>query len=73
MRRILLTIFPSSPRLPVVKHQELTAMKNAYELLYRKEEELARVREEIESLKVVAPLLAQERLKSLPFRPGNRN
>jgi len=43
-------------------------MKNAYEVLYRKEEELARVRQEIESLKVVAPLLAQEDLSFFP--PG---
>jgi len=41
-------------------------MKNAYEVLYRKEEELARVRQEIESLKVVAPLLAQEDLSFFP-------
>ena len=35
-------------------------MKNAYELLRQKEADLARVRHEIESLRVVAPLLSEE-------------
>jgi len=35
-------------------------MKDAYEVLYQKEADLARVHEEIESLKVVASLLAEE-------------
>ena len=36
-------------------------MKDAYELLHQKESELARVRKEIESLNIVAPLLADDR------------
>ena len=36
-------------------------MKDAYELLQQKEAELARVRKEIESLKIVAPLLSDGR------------
>ena len=35
-------------------------MKNAYEVLEQKETDLARVRHEIESLRVVAPLLSDE-------------
>jgi hypothetical protein len=35
-------------------------MKNAYEVLRQKEADLARVRQEIESLRVVAPLLSEE-------------
>lgn len=35
-------------------------MKNAYEVLYRKEADVARVRKEIESLKTIAPLLTDE-------------
>ncbi len=35
-------------------------MKNAYEVLQRKETDLARVRHEIESLKIVASLLSDE-------------
>ena len=38
-----------------------SAMKDAYELLQQKEAELARVRKEIESLKIVAPLLSDGR------------
>jgi hypothetical protein len=33
-------------------------MKNAYEVLYQKEADLARVRREVESLTIAAPLLA---------------
>jgi hypothetical protein len=35
-------------------------MKNAYEVLGQKETDLARVRREIESLRIVAPLLSDE-------------
>jgi hypothetical protein len=35
-------------------------MKNAYEVLQQKEADLARVRREIESLWIVAPLLSDE-------------
>jgi hypothetical protein len=35
-------------------------MKNAYEVLEQKETDLARVRHEIESLRIVAPLLSDE-------------
>ena len=35
-------------------------MKNAYEVLEQKEIDLARVRQEIESLRIVAPLLSDE-------------
>jgi len=35
-------------------------MKNAYEVLQQKETDLARVRHEIESLRIVAPLLSDE-------------
>jgi hypothetical protein len=35
-------------------------MKNAYEVLEQKETDLARVRREIESLRIVAPLLSDE-------------
>ena len=35
-------------------------MRNAYEVLQRKETDLARVRHEIESLKIVASLLSDE-------------
>jgi hypothetical protein len=35
-------------------------MKNAYEVLQQKEADLARVRHEIESLWIVAPLLSDE-------------
>lgn len=35
-------------------------MKNAYEVLRQKETDLARVRQEIESLWIVAPLLSDE-------------
>jgi hypothetical protein len=38
-------------------------MKSAYEVLEQKETDLARVRHEIESLRIVAPLLSDE----LPF------
>ncbi len=37
-------------------------MKDAYEVLYRKEADVARVRREIESLTMVAPLLAEDNL-----------
>jgi hypothetical protein len=39
-------------------------MKNANEVLQQKEAELARVRHEIESLKIVVPLLSDEDLSS---------
>jgi hypothetical protein len=35
-------------------------MKNAYEILRQKEADLARVRQQIECLRVVAPLLSEE-------------
>jgi hypothetical protein len=35
-------------------------MNNAYEVLYKKETDLARVRHEIESLRIVASLLSDE-------------
>jgi hypothetical protein len=37
-------------------------MRNAYEVLHQKETDLARVRREIESLRIVAPLLSDELL-----------
>lgn len=37
-------------------------MKDAYEVLYKKEAEVARVRREIESLNMVASLLADDQL-----------
>jgi hypothetical protein len=36
-------------------------MKDAYQVLYKKEADLARIRREIESLKVAASLLAEDR------------
>ena len=42
-------------------------MKDAYQVLYEKETDLTRVREEIESLKIVASLLDDE-----PSRDGSR-
>lgn len=42
-------------------------MKDAYEVLYQKEGDLARVRKEIESLAIVAQLLEHEQLDF--FRP----
>jgi hypothetical protein len=41
-------------------------MKDAYELLHQKESALARVRKEIESLNIVAPLLADDRAADDP-------
>ena len=41
-------------------------MKDAYELLQQKEAELARVRKEIESLNIVAPLLSDDRSSDDP-------
>jgi len=35
-------------------------MKNAYEVLQQKETDLARVRHEVESLRIVAPLLSDD-------------
>ena len=35
-------------------------MRDAYEVLHQKETDLARVRREIESLRIVAPLLSDE-------------
>jgi len=43
-------------------------MKNAYEVLYQREVDLARVRREIESLTIVASLLADD--ESSFFDPG---
>jgi len=43
-------------------------MKNAYEVLYQREADLARVRREIESLTIVASLLADD--ESSFFDPG---
>lgn len=42
-------------------------MKDAFEVLYQKEADLARLRQEIESLAIVAPLLADE------IAPGDPN
>jgi hypothetical protein len=39
-----------------------TAMKDAYEVLYQKEADLARVRQEVESLRIAASLLTDEAL-----------
>jgi len=44
-------------------------MKDAYELLYQKEADLVRVRQEIESLKIAASLLA-DNLSSDDQHPG---
>jgi hypothetical protein len=41
-------------------------MKDAYELLQQKQAELARVRKEIESLNIVAPLLSDDRSSDHP-------
>lgn len=41
-------------------------MKDAYELLQQKQAELARVRKEIESLNIVAPLLSDDRISDDP-------
>jgi hypothetical protein len=41
-------------------------MKDAYELLQQKEAELARVRKEIESLNIVAPLLSDDLISNDP-------
>ena len=46
-------------------------MKDAYELLRQKQAELARVRKEIESLNIVAPLLSDERISD-ESRPKSR-
>jgi hypothetical protein len=43
-------------------------MKNAYELLQQKETDLARVRHEIESLRIVASLLSDEASEELTRR-----
>ena len=43
-------------------------MRNAYEVLYQREADLARVRQEIESLTIVASLLAED--ESSSFDPG---
>jgi hypothetical protein len=43
-------------------------MKDAYEVLYKKEADLARVRQEIESLTIAAQLLADDNLSF--FDPG---
>jgi hypothetical protein len=44
-------------------------MKDAYEVLRRKEAELARIRHEITSLKIVAPLLSDDALSD-PSQKG---
>jgi hypothetical protein len=41
-------------------------MKDAYELLQQKQTELGRVRKEIESLNIVAPLLSDDRTSDDP-------
>ena len=41
-------------------------MKDAYELLHQKEADLARVRKEIESLKIVASLLTDDADRTTP-------
>jgi hypothetical protein len=46
-------------------------MKDAYEVLYQKEADLARVRQEIESLKIVASLLAEELTSDNPGRSSD--
>jgi hypothetical protein len=43
-------------------------MKDAYELLRQKETHLARVRKEIESLRIVAPLLSEESPPDAPYQ-----
>ena len=53
-------------------------MKNAYEVLYHKEADLARVRREIESLTIAAPLLADDVLTlvhpdSAPDEPNRKS
>ena len=45
-------------------------MKNAAEVLRQKEEDLARVRHEIESLKIVAALLADHEPGAQDFNPA---
>lgn len=44
-------------------------MKDAYEVLYRKEADVARIRQEIESLKIAASLLADGDLSFFPPEP----
>ena len=48
--------------------KERSAMKDAYEVLYQKEADLARLRKEIESLIISAQLLADDDLSF--FDPG---
>ena len=43
-------------------------MKNAYSVLEQKEKELARVRQEVESLRIVAPLLSEEATSDTPVQ-----
>jgi hypothetical protein len=45
-----------------MNQREALRMKDAYEVLYHKEAEIARVRREIESLTMVASLLAEDNL-----------
>jgi hypothetical protein len=45
-------------------------MKDAYEVLYSKEADLTRVRQEIESLKIVAPMLSEEDLTFFQANAG---
>jgi hypothetical protein len=47
-------------------------MKNAYEVLYQKEADLARVRREVESLTIAASLLADDDLSFVPPRNLSR-
>jgi len=51
-----------APQKSATAYCERSAMKDAYELLRQKQAELARVRKEIESLNIVAPLLSDERI-----------
>ena len=48
------------------KSQVTLFMKNVYEVLRQKEMELTRLEKEVEALRLVAPLLSEERRKPCP-------
>jgi hypothetical protein len=50
----------------------LVAMKNVYELLRSKELDLARLRTEVDALRLVAPLLAERIAESADLDPVSR-
>jgi hypothetical protein len=52
-----------------VQPPEHSWMKDAFEVLQQKEVDLARVQQEVESLRIVAPLLAEEGLAPVNHDP----